>query len=51
MKLLVERRPRKLGDHLPWVILIDAHPKPIVAARCETEEEARDRAEIIGGQS
>lgn len=47
MKLTIEHRPSKRDSKRPWVILMDAHPKPLVIARCDTQEVAQMRAELI----
>lgn len=43
-RFYVEYRPTKRDKQRPWVILMDASPKPLVVARVESEAEAKDRA-------
>jgi hypothetical protein len=41
---LIGYRPSKKEPKRPWVVLIDAHPKPLTAARYDSQDEAWDGA-------
>lgn len=49
-RFLVEYRPTKRDPKRPFVILMDAHPKPVTIARVESEAEAKDKAHRLGLQ-